>query len=98
MDPQTATKTCEREKGVAVFGHFFLQNHISLGDIRNLPTRSKFALCQSFLNFLSNAPKCRSMGAGGGGGMCILFEICEKRAFQKCMGWGEGVGGDIFER
>ena len=25
---------------------------------------------------------------GGGRGMCILFEICEKRPFQKCMGWG----------
>ena len=22
--------------------------------------------------------------------MCILFEICEKRPFQKCMGWGGG--------
>ena len=26
-----------------------------------------------------------------GGGGCILFEICEKRLFQKCMGWGGGV-------
>ena len=25
-----------------------------------------------------------------GGGMCILFEICEKEPFQKIMGW---VGG-----
>ena len=25
-----------------------------------------------------------------GGGMCILFEIREKRAFQKCMGLGGG--------
>ena len=25
-----------------------------------------------------------------GGGMCILFEICKKRPFQKCMGWGRG--------
>ena len=24
------------------------------------------------------------------GGMCILFEICEKRPFQKCMGGGGG--------
>ena len=23
----------------------------------------------------------------GGYGMCMLFEICEKRPFQKCMGW-----------
>ena len=28
--------------------------------------------------------------------MCMLFEICEKRPFQKCMGWG-GVGDYIFE-
>ena len=28
---------------------------------------------------------------GGGGGMCILVEICEKRPFQKCMGWGGGM-------
>ena len=26
------------------------------------------------------------------GGMCILFEICEKMLFQKCMGWGGGGG------
>ena len=26
----------------------------------------------------------------------ILFEICEKRPFQKCMGWGGGRG-HIFE-
>ena len=30
------------------------------------------------------------------GGMCMLFEICEKRPFQKCMGW-EGIGDHIFE-
>ena len=23
-----------------------------------------------------------------GGGMCMLFEICGKTPFQKCMGWG----------
>ena len=28
--------------------------------------------------------------------MCILFEICEKRPSQKCMGLG-GVADDIFE-
>ena len=27
---------------------------------------------------------------GGGGGMCILFEICKKTPFQKCMDWGRG--------
>ena len=26
----------------------------------------------------------------------MLFEICEKRPFQKCMGWG-GIGDHIFE-
>ena len=25
--------------------------------------------------------------------MCMLFEICEKRPFQKCMGWEGGGGG-----
>ena len=28
--------------------------------------------------------------------MCMLFEICEKTPFQKCMGWG-GIGDYIFE-
>ena len=23
--------------------------------------------------------------------MCMLFEICEKKPFQKCMGWGGGT-------
>ena len=52
-----------------------------------LPTRSKFPFFQTFLNFWSNAPKCRHLG---GGGMCMLFEICEKTPFQKCMGKGGG--------
>ena len=38
--------------------------HMSLGDIHNLPPRSKFALFQGFLNFLSKAPKFRSKGGG----------------------------------
>ena len=46
--------------------------------IHNLPTRSKFALFQGFLNFLSNARML--FPGGGGGGMCMLFETCEKRA------------------
>ena len=65
-----------------------------LWDIRFLPTRSAFTFFQNFLNFWSNAPKCRHLG--GGGGMCMLFEICEKMPFQKCMGWGGGVGGHSF--
>ena len=60
---------------------------ISLGDIQLMPTRSVFTFFQTFLNFWSNAPKCRHLG----GGMCMLFEICEKTPFQKCMGWG-GIG------
>ena len=28
--------------------------------------------------------------------MCIHFDICEKRPFQKCMGKG-GIGDHIFE-
>ena len=54
-----------------------------------MPTRSKFALFGGFLNFRSDAPNFRSIG-GGGGGMCILFEICGKKPFQKGMGWGGG--------
>ena len=42
----------------------------------------------------SDAPKFRSLGEGG---TCILFEIHEKRPFQKCMGLGGGEGGCIFE-
>ena len=47
---------------------------------------SKFTFFQTFLNFWSNAPKCRHLG----GGMCMLFEICKRPPFQKCMGWGGG--------
>ena len=39
-----------------------------------------------FVNFWSNAPKIRPIG----GAMCIPFEMCEKRPFQKCMGQGGG--------
>ena len=31
-------------------------------------------------------------------GMCILFEICGKRSFEKCMGWGGGVDDHILEQ
>ena len=68
---------------------------ISLGDIHSAPTRCVFALFLGFVNFWSNAPKFRPIG---GGDMCILFEICEKRPFQKCMGWLGGVGGHSFEQ
>ena len=44
------------------------------------------AFFPGFLNFSSDAPKYRSLGEV----ICILFEICVKRPFQKCMGWGGG--------
>ena len=34
------------------------------------------------------ASACKHVVTGGGGGMCILFEICMKTLFQKCMGLG----------
>ena len=61
---------------------------ISLGIIQSAPTQWVLALFLGFMNFWSNAPKFRPVG--GGGGMCMLFEICEKRPFQKCMSWGGG--------
>ena len=56
--------------------------NISLMDIQNVPPRWVLAFVLEFLNFWSDAPEFRSVG----GGMCILFEICEKSLFQKCMG------------
>ena len=41
-------------------------------------------------------PCANMLSLGGGGGMCILFEICKKRPFQKCMGSGRGGGGLPF--
>ena len=49
-----------------------------------MPTRWVLVLFVGSLNFGSNAPNFRPSW----GGMCILFEICEKRSFQKCMGGG----------
>ena len=57
---------------------------ISLGDIQNLPTLWVLALFGSFCNFCFHVQTCRHLG----GGMCILFEICKKTPFQKCMGLG----------
>ena len=48
-----------------------------------MPTFWVLALFGNFYNFCFHG--------GGGGGMCILFEICKKTPFQKCMGWGRGV-------
>ena len=58
---------------------------ISLGDIHNLPTFWVLALFGTFYNFCFCVQTCRHLG---GGGMCILFEICKKTPFQKCMGLG----------
>ena len=80
--------TCLRNRVALV------RSAISLGDIHNLPTLWVLALFGNFYNFCSDVQTCPHLG--GGGGMCILFEICEKRPFQKCMGWG-GIGNHIFE-
>ena len=50
---------------------------ISLRIIQSAPTRWVLALFRGFMIFWSNAPKFRPIW----GGMCILFEICEKRPF-----------------
>ena len=57
---------------------------ISLGDIQNLPTFWVLALFGTFYNFRFCVQTCRHLG----GGMCILFEMCKKTPFQKCMGLG----------
>ena len=61
---------------------------ISLGDIHNMPTFWVLALFGIY-SFCFHVQTCRHLG---GGGMCILFEICKKTPFQKCMGWGRGGG------
>ena len=54
---------------------------VSLRDIRYAPTRWVLALFLGFVNFWAQCPKI-SYG--------MLFEICKKRPFQKCMGWEGG--------
>ena len=57
---------------------------ISLWDIQFLPTRSVFTFFQTFLNFWSNAPKCRHLG-----GVCVCFtKSVRKRRFRNV-----GLGG-----
>ena len=80
--------TCTPILRCAAVSGLSLEAQISLWDIQKVPTRSKFAFQQGFLNFWSNVPKCHYLG---GGGMCMLFEICAKRPFRKCMGWGGGT-------
>ena len=51
----------------------------------------------NFTSFSALFAQCAKMlFLGGGGGMCILFEICVKRPFQKYR-VGGGVGIHIFE-
>ena len=76
---------CKSHDGVVL-------HSISLGDIQNLPTLWVLALFGNFYNFCFDVQTCRHLG----GGTRILFEICEKTPFQKCMGWG-GIGDHIFE-
>ena len=92
-------RTCQSKRG-----RFPLTSDISLGDIWYAPTRWVLALFLGCVKFWSNALKFRLFGGGfgtrslcGGGRMCILFEICEKRPLQKCMGWG-WVDGHVFEQ
>ena len=65
---------------------------ISLGDIHKVPTRSKFTFFQVFLNFWSNAPKCRSLG----GGVCVCFSKSVRKGRFRNVWVGGGVGGHSF--
>ena len=66
---------------------------ISLGDIRYAPTWWVLALFLGFVNFWSNAPKCRLWG---GGGVCVYFlKSVRKGRFRNV--W-VGGGGHIFEQ
>ena len=51
-----------------------------------MPTRRVSPLFWGFLNFFGLM--CQNFVLLGGGGYVLLFEICEKRPFQKCMGLG----------
>ena len=59
-----------------------------------MPTQSKFMFFEGFLIF---CPKHQKFIPLGGGGMCILFEICEKRPFRNLWVTGGGVADHIFE-
>ena len=69
-------------------------DHRSVGDIHHMPTFWVLALFGNFYKFCFHVQTCRHLG--GGGGMCIRFEICKKTPFQKCMSWGTGGGGCHF--
>ena len=44
----------------------------------------------TFPGFYEVLVQCAKISSCWGGSMGILFEICEKRPFPKCMGWGGG--------
>ena len=58
---------------------------MSLGDIRYVPTRRKFAIFHGFLPFWSNAPKIRSVRGGGyvyENLKHVVSTACRPRVFQ----------------
>ena len=58
--------------------------HISVG--HSFPAKHG-AFSHFFRHFSTFGPMHQNVVTLGGG-MCMLFEICEKTPFQKCMGWG----------
>ena len=50
-----------------------------------------FGIFPKFSELSVQCAKILLLWGGGGGYVYIFFEICEKRTFQKCMGWGGGV-------
>ena len=60
---------------------------ISLCLIQNVPT---LCVLPVFVIFPSLAPMCKHITTSEGR-LCIPFEICEKRPFQKCIGWWGGA-------
>ena len=60
----------------------YCKKHISRGHSLCANTVA-FGTFPGFCEILLQYAKMSSLW-GGGGGMCILFEICEKRPFQKC--------------
>ena len=77
---------------VVVTVFFMLCMHISRGHSFHANTEQ----IRNFSGFSHVLVQCTKVSFHRGGGMCMLFEICEKRPFQKCMGSG-GVGDHIFE-
>ena len=73
-------------------GRCMLKDHIS----RPHPLCANFVRFATLFGFfLQLLPQCANMSprGGGGGGMCILFEICEKGRFRNV--WVGGGGGGV---